>query len=162
MKVANEERHETPGTTSGPPCQKRDIAEHVTRRPVVEPETRRRNRPNHPSRPGGRRSLKKSANLPFPKNLRKSPSSVTIVEEAPAGGELHAPGAGTRLGQNRTLTNTRFPPASRERRSVPSDTVTPEKKPVSPSRTEEPDEEEIENEKPQPTKPTVEKSSQGQ
>jgi hypothetical protein len=44
---------------------------------------------------------------------------------------------------------------------VPADTVTPEKKPVAPSRAEEPDEEEIENEKPQPTKPPVKKAPKG-
>jgi hypothetical protein len=44
---------------------------------------------------------------------------------------------------------------------VPADTLTPERKQVSPIHTEEPDEDEIEDEKPQPTKPPVKKAPLG-
>jgi hypothetical protein len=71
------------------------------------------------------------------------------------------PACGTRLSQNRTLTNTRFPPAVHEKRSVPADTVIPERRLAYPPRTEEPDEDEIEDEKPQPTKPPVKKAPRG-
>jgi hypothetical protein len=44
---------------------------------------------------------------------------------------------------------------------VPADTVVPERKAGSPPRTEEPDADEIEDEKPQPTKPPVKKAPKG-
>ncbi|RPI39354.1 MAG: zinc-ribbon domain-containing protein, partial [Methanoregulaceae archaeon] len=138
---------------------KREIGEHVMRRPVVEPETRETAEPPEPPR---RQKIPEKVREP---SVPEEPAEVpqfchNCGKKLPLEANF-CPGCGTRLGQNRTLTNTRFPQASRERRSVPADTVTPEKKPVIPSRTEEPDEEEIENEKPQPTKPPVKKAPRG-
>jgi hypothetical protein len=140
---------------------KRNIPDHVMRRPVVEPEVRETDEP--PRRPK------------IHENVRSPPVYEEPVYEEPAevpqfchncGKKLpleanFCPGCGTRLGQNRTLTNTRFPPTSREKRSLPADTVIPERRPASPLRTETPDEDEIEDEKPQPTKPPVKKVPKG-
>ena len=135
---------------------RRDISEHVMRRPVVEPEERETSEP--PRRPKIHERVQEPpvqeepAELPqFCHNCgKKLPLEANFC-----------PGCGTRLGQNRTLTNPRFPPAIPEKRSVPADTVTSERRPVSPSRMEEPDEDEIEDEKPQPTKPPVKKAPKG-
>ena len=65
-----------------------------------------------------------STNLLSRKSLRKSPSSViTAGRRLPLEANF-CPGCGTRLGQNRTLTNTRCRPPPREKRSIPADTVT--------------------------------------
>jgi hypothetical protein len=136
---------------------KREISEHVMRRPVVEPEQREGAEP--PRRP----------------KIHEPPVYEAPVQEEPAevpqfchncGKKLpleanFCPGCGTRLGQNRTLTNTRFSSTPHEKRSLTADTVTPDRRPVSPPRQEEPDEDEIEDEKPQPTKPPVKKAPKG-
>ena len=138
---------------------KREISEHVMRRPVVEPETRETAETAEP--PRRPRTHEKIREPPVPEEPAEVPQFChNCGKKLPLEANF-CPGCGTRLGQNRTLTNTRFPPAHRDRRSVPADTVTPEKKPVVPSRSEEPDEEEIENEKPQPTKPPVKKAPKG-
>jgi hypothetical protein len=140
---------------------KRNISEHGMRRPVVEPELRESDEP--PRRPK------------IHENVHAPPVYEEVVHEEPAeipqfchncGKKLpleanFCPGCGTRLGQNRTLTNTRVLPTSREKRSLPADTVIPERRPAPPSRTEAPDEDEIEDEKPQPTKPPVKKAPKG-
>ena len=135
---------------------KRDISEHVMRRPIVEPEERETSEP--PRRPKIHERVQESP-------VQEEPAEVpqfchNCGKKLPLEANF-CPGCGTRLGQNRTLTNTRFPPASPEKRSVPADTVTSERRPVSPSRMEEPDEDEIEDEKPQPTKPPVKKAPKG-
>jgi hypothetical protein len=135
---------------------RRDISEHVMRRPVVEPEQRETTEP--PRRPKIHEKVheppvhEESAEVPqFCHNCgKKLPLEANFC-----------PGCGTRLGQNRTLTNNRYPPTTHEKRSVPADTVTPERRPASPPWTEEPDEDEIEDEKPQPTKPPVKKAPKG-
>ena len=137
---------------------RRDISEHVMRRPVVEPETRETaETPEPPRRP----KIPEKVREPVPEEPAEVPQFChNCGKKLPLEANF-CPGCGTRLGQNRTLTNTRFPPLHRDRRSVPADTVTPEKKPVPPSRAEEPDDEEIENAKPQPTKPPVKKAPKG-
>jgi len=72
------------------------------------------------------------------------------------------PGCGTKMSTGRTLPGSRYTPARHEKRPVPADTLVPERKQVSPHhRQEEPDEEEIEDEKPQPTKPPIKKAPKG-
>jgi hypothetical protein len=48
-----------------------------------------------------------------------------------------------------------------EKRTLPADTVTPERKHTPPPRREERDEDEIEDEKSQPTRPPVKKAPRG-
>jgi hypothetical protein len=135
---------------------KRNISEHVMRRPVVEPEERETDDP--PRRPKIHENTheppvqEEPAELPqFCHNCgKKLPIEANFC-----------PGCGTRLGQNRTLPNSRFSPASHEKRPVPADTVIPDRKPVPPLRTDAPDEDEIEDEKPQPTRPPVKKVPKG-
>lgn len=135
---------------------KRSSAEHTLRRPVVEPEQRETDEP--PRRQKIHENVhalpvhEESADVPqFCHNCgKKLPLEANFC-----------PGCGTRLGQNRTLTNTRFSQIPRERRSLPTDTVIPERRPAPPIRTEAPDEDEIEDEKPQPTKPPVKKVPKG-
>lgn len=140
---------------------KRNISEHVMRRPVVEPELRETEEP--PRRPKIHENFHSPAVHEEP--VHEEPAEVpqfchNCGKKLPLEANF-CPGCGTRLGQNRTLTNTRFPPISREKRSLPADTVIPERKPAPPLRTEAPDEEEIEDEKPQPTKPPVKKVPKG-
>jgi hypothetical protein len=135
---------------------KRDISEHVVRRPVVESE------PSETAEPPRRPKIHEKVHE---QPVHEEPAEVpqfchNCGKKLPLEANF-CPGCGTRLGQNRTLTNTRTPPVSHERRSLPADTVTPERKPASPQRTEEPDEDEIEDEKPQPTKPPVKKAPKG-
>ncbi len=135
---------------------KKEISEPSKRRPVVEPEPRETTEP--PRRP---RIHEKVREAP----LREEPGEVpqfchNCGKKLPLEANF-CPGCGTRLGQHRTLPNTRFPPAAHERRSVPADTVVPERKAAAPPRTEEPDEDEIEDEKPQPTKPPVKRAPKG-
>lgn len=141
---------------------KRDISEHVMRRPVVESETRDTAEP--PRRP----KIHEKAHEPLFHEPPVQEEAAGIPQFCHNCGKklpLEAnfcPGCGTRLGQNRTLTNTRTsPPPSREKRSVPADTVPAERRPVPPTRTEEPDDDDFEDEKPQPTKPPVKKAPKG-
>ena len=145
---------------------RRDISEHVMRRPVVE------SGPGETDEPLRRPKIHENVRE---QPVYEEPVYEEPVHEEPAGipqfchncgkklpGEANfCPGCGTRLGQNRTLTNPRIPPPSREKRYVPADTVIPERRPASPLRTEEPDEDEIEDEKPQPTKPPIKKAPKG-
>jgi hypothetical protein len=135
---------------------KRDISEHVMRRPVVEPEERETAEP--PRRPKIHERVQEPP-------VQEEPAEVpqfchNCGKKLPLEANF-CPGCGTRLGQNRTLTNPRVPPVSHEKRSVPADTVTPERRQVTPLRMDEPDEDEIEDEKPQPTKPPVKKAPKG-
>jgi hypothetical protein len=135
---------------------KRDISEHVVRRPVVEPEPRETAEP--PRRPMIHEKVREppvheeTAEIPqFCHNCgKKLPMEANFC-----------PGCGIKLSPNRTLTNARFPTTSRGKRSVPADTVTPERRPVPQPRPAEPDENEKEDEKPQPTKPPVKKAPKG-
>lgn len=140
---------------------KRNVSDHGTRRPVVEPEVRESEETP--------RKLKIHEHVPAPpvyeEPVHEEPAEVphfchNCGKKIPLEANF-CPGCGTRLGQNRTLTNTRYPPASREKRSLPADTVIPERRPASPPRTEALDEDEIEDEKPQPTKPPVKKAPKG-
>jgi hypothetical protein len=145
---------------------RRDISEHVMRRPVVESELQETEEPLR--RPKIHENVREQP-------VYEEPVYEEPVHEEPAvipqfchncgkklpGEANFCPGCGTRLGQNRTLTNPRIPPASREKRSVPADTVIPERRPAPPLRAEEPDEDEIEDEKPQPTKPPIKKAPKG-
>lgn len=144
---------------------RKDIPEHVMRRPVVEPDS-------------GEMEMREFAEPPrrpkIHEKVREPPVYEPSEPEEPAelpqfchncGKKLpveanFCPGCGTRLGQNRTLTNTRLPPTSRDKRPVPTDTVIPERKPASPPRAEEPDDD-YEDEKPQPTKPPIKKAPTG-
>jgi hypothetical protein len=135
---------------------KREISEPSKRRPVVEPEPRET--PEPPRRP---KIYEKVHEPP----VREEPAEVpqfchNCGKKLPLEANF-CPGCGTRLGQHRTLPNARFPPAAHDKRSVPADTVVPERKAGSPPRTEEPDADEIEDEKPQPTKPPVKKAPKG-
>jgi hypothetical protein len=132
-------------------------SEHVTRRPVVEPEPRETTEP--PRRP----KIHEKVHEP---PVHEEPAEVpqfchNCGKKLPLEANF-CPGCGTRLGQNRTLTNARFPSTTPpHKKSVPADTVIPERRPVPPPRSEEPDEDEIEAEKPQPTKPPVKKAPKG-
>ena len=138
---------------------KREISEHVMRRPVVESEMRETAEPRRPK-------IHEKAQEPLfhEPPVREEPAEIpqfchNCGKKLP--GEANfCPGCGTRLGQNRTLTNTRTPPP-REKRSIPADTVPAERRPSPPSRTEEPDDDDFEDEKPQPTKPPVKKAPKG-
>jgi hypothetical protein len=140
---------------------KRDTSEHVMRRPVVESETRETAEP--PRRP----RIHEKAHEP----LSHEPAAPEETAEVPQfchncgkklpGEANFCPGCGTRLGQNRTLTNTHSTQPPREKRPVPADTVPAERRSSLPSRTEEPDDEDFEDEKPQPTKPPVKKAPKG-
>jgi len=145
---------------------RRDIPEHVMRRPVVEPDS-------------GEMEMREFAEPPrrpkIHEKVREPPVYEPTEPEEPAelpqfchncGKKLpveanFCPGCGTRLGQNRTLTNARLPPTSRVKRPVPSDTVIPERKPATLPRAEEPDDDDFEDEKPQPTKPPIKKAPTG-
>ncbi|MDD1682486.1 MAG: zinc-ribbon domain-containing protein [Methanoregula sp.] len=136
---------------------KRSISEHAPpRRPVVEPEVREMEEP-----PRREKAPEKAREPP----LHEEPAEVpqfchNCGKKLPLEANF-CPGCGTRLGQNRTLPNTRFPQPSREKRALPADTVIPERKQAPQLRTEAPDEDEIEDEKPQPTKPPVKKAPKG-
>jgi hypothetical protein len=135
---------------------RRDISEHVVRRPVVEYG------PRETAEPPWRPKIHEKVHEPL---VHEEPAEVpqfchNCGKKLPLEANF-CPGCGTRLGQNRTLTNTRPPSISHEKRSLPADTVIPERRPASPQRTEEPDEDEIEDEKPQPTKPPVKKAPKG-
>jgi hypothetical protein len=165
MKVAMKSAMKPLAQSPVRPARK-SIPEHVMRRPVVEPES-------------GDMEMREFAEPPRrPKIHEKTPETPVYEPYEPEEPVEHpqfchncgkkipveanfCPGCGTRLGQNRTLTNTRLPPTPREKRPVPSDTVIPERKPVSQFRTEEPDDDDFEDEKPQPTKPPVKKAPSG-
>jgi len=136
---------------------KRNISEHVMRRPVVEPEPA-----EIAAEPPRRPIIHEKVHQP---PVHEEPADMpqfchNCGKKIPPEANF-CPGCGTRLGQNRTLPNPRFAPATLERRSVPADTVIPERRPVSSPRTKEPDEDEIEDEKPQPTKPPVKRAPKG-
>jgi hypothetical protein len=135
---------------------RRDSSEHGVRRPVVEPE------PWETAEPSRRPKIHEKVYEP---PVHEEPVEVpqfchNCGKKLPQEANF-CPGCGTRLGQNRTLTNTRFPSTPHEKRHVPADTLTPDRKQVSPLHTEEPDEDEIEDEKPQPTKPPIKKAPKG-
>jgi hypothetical protein len=135
---------------------KRNISEHVMRRPVVEPE------PTQIAEPPLKPKIHEKVHE---KPVYEEPADVpqfchNCGKKIPLEANF-CPSCGTRLSQNRTLTNTRFPPPVHEKRSMPADTVIPERRLAYPPRTEEPDEDEIEDEKPQPTKPPVKKAPRG-
>jgi hypothetical protein len=135
---------------------RRDISEHVVRRPVVESQ------PRETAEPPWRPKIHQNVHEP---PVHEEPSELpqfchNCGKKLPLEANF-CPGCGTRLGQNRTLTNTRFPPPPHEKRHVPADTLTPDRKQVSPLHPEEPDEDEIEDEKPQPTKPPIKKAPKG-
>ena len=140
---------------------KREISEHVMRRPVVESETRETAEP--PRRP----KVHEKAHEPLFHEPPVQEESAEVPQFCHNCGKklpLEAnfcPGCGTRLGQNRTLTNTRAATPPREKRSIPADTVPAERRPVLQSRAEEPDDDDFEDEKPQPTKPPVKKAPRG-
>jgi hypothetical protein len=141
---------------------KRSISEHAPpRRPVVEPEVREIEEP-----PRRQKVPEKAHEPPFQEEpVHEEPAEVpqfchNCGKKLPLEANF-CPGCGTRLGQNRTLPNSRFPQTSREKRALPADTVIPERKQAPPLRTEAPDEDEIEDEKPQPTKPPVKKAPKG-
>jgi hypothetical protein len=132
---------------------KREVSEHVTRRPVVEPgPAEPPRRPKIQERVHERPVQEEPAEVPqFCHNCgKKLPLEANFC-----------PGCGIRLALNRTLPGSRPPTGSHERRTMPADTVTPERKPAFQARAEEPDEDEIEDEKPQPTKPPVKKAPRG-
>jgi hypothetical protein len=131
---------------------KREISEHVMRRPVVEPEQREAAEP--PRRPKIHEPPVQEEPAEVPQFCHNCGKKLPLEAN-------FCPGCGTRLGQNRTLTSTRFSSTPHEKRSVQADTVTPDRRPVSPPHQEEPDEDEIEDEKPQPTKPPVKKAPKG-
>jgi zinc-ribbon domain len=140
---------------------KRDIPDHVMRRPVVEPET------TEPAEPLRRPKIQEKVHEPlfqeppFPEEPAEVPQFChNCGKKLPLEANF-CPGCGTRLGQNRTLTNTRVPTAPREKRALPADTVPAERRPASLPRTEEPDEDDFEDEKPQPTKPPLKKAPRG-
>lgn len=135
---------------------KRTSFEHTMRRPVVEAELR------EPKKPPISPAIHDTIHAP---PVREEPADVpqfchNCGKKLPLEANF-CPGCGTRLGQNRTLTNTWFSQTPREKRTLPTDTVIPERKPAPPIRTEAPDEDEIENEKPQPTKPPIKKVPRG-
>jgi hypothetical protein len=138
---------------------KREISEHVMRRPVVESEMRETAEPRRPK-------IHEKAQEPLfheppvPEEPAEIPQFCHNCGKKLPGEANFCPGCGTRLGQNRTLTSTRTPPP-REKRSIPADTVPAERRPSPPSRTEEPDDDDFEDEKPQPTKPPVKKAPKG-
>ena len=134
----------------------REVSEHVMRRPVVETG------PAEPAEPPRRPKIQEKVQKP---PLQEEPAEVpqfchNCGKKLPLEANF-CPGCGTRLGQNRTLPGSRTPSGSHERRSLSADTVTPERKPASLPRAEEPDEDEIEDEKPQPTKPPVKRAPRG-
>lgn len=134
---------------------KREVTEHVMRRPIVEPG------PSEPVEPPRRPKIQEKVREPA---VQEEPAEVpqfchNCGKKLPLEANF-CPGCGTRLGQNRTLPGSRFSSVSHERRTMPADTVTPDRKPGF-SRAEEPDEDEIEDEKPQPTKPPVKRAPKG-
>jgi len=134
---------------------RRDISEHVVRRPVVEYE------PSETPEPPRRPVMHERVHEPIEHEPAELPQFChNCGKKLPLEANF-CPGCGTRLGQNRTLPHPRSPPVSHDKRSLSADTVTPERRPPSPQRVEEPDEEEIEDEKPQPTKPPVKKAPKG-
>jgi hypothetical protein len=140
---------------------KRDLSEHVIRRPVVEPEERETAEP--PRRPKIHERVQEPRAREPP--VHEEPAELpqfchNCGKKLPLEANF-CPGCGTRLGQNRTLTGSRAPAASHEKRSVPADTVIPERRPSASPRMDEPDEDEMEDEKPQPTKPPVKKAPRG-
>ena len=135
---------------------RRDLSEHVVRRPVVEPEARET--PEPPRRP---KVHEKAREPPVQEETAEVPQFChNCGKKLPLEANF-CPGCGTRLSPNRTLTNARFTTTTRGKRSMPSDTVTPERRPVPQPRPEEPDENEKEDEKPQPTRPPVKKAPKG-
>ena len=145
---------------------RRDIPDHVMRRPVVEPDSgdmEMREFAEPPRRP----KIHEKVHEPpayEPSDHEEPPEVPQFCHNCGKKIPVEAnfcPGCGTRLGQNRTLTNARLPPTAREKRPVPADTVIPERKPVSAFRAEEPDDDDFEDEKPQPTKPPIKKAPSG-
>jgi hypothetical protein len=165
MKVAMKSAMKPLAQSPVRPARK-DIPEHVMRRPVVEPdagdmemrefaEPSRRPKIHEKTRePPAYEQSEPEEPVEHPQFCHNCGKKIPVEAN-------FCPGCGTRLGQNRTLTNTRLPPTSREKRPVPADTVIPERKPVSPLRAEEPDDDDFEDEKPQPTKPPVKKAPTG-
>jgi hypothetical protein len=160
MKVAMKSAMKPPMPPHVRPPRK-EVSDHVARRPVVESQTA-------------------EAEAPVTEPLRKQKPRETVAHEPPVREEpaeipqfchncgkklpLEAnfcPGCGIRLAQNRTLTSPRSTPPPRERRTVPADTVIPDRKAAPISRPEAPDEDEIEDQKPQPTKPPIKKAPKG-
>ncbi len=140
---------------------RRDIPDHVMRRPIVEPEMA------EPAEQPRRPKIHEKTQEPLFQEPAAQEEPAVVPQfchncgKKLPGEANFCPGCGTRLGQNRTLTNTRTPPPSREKRPVPADTVPAERRPASLPRAEEQDEDEIEDEKPQPTKPPVKKAPKG-
>jgi hypothetical protein len=143
---------------SQPPARqiRRDVPDRVIRRPVVESESEEK-------APSPKR-------LQIQENVQEKPAHEEVADVPQfchnCGKKLpleanFCPGCGTRLGQNRTLTGARFPGSHHQKKTLPSDTITAEKKASPPPRTEEPDEDEIEDERPQPTKPPLKKAPKG-
>jgi len=144
---------------------RREVTEHPARRPVVESDYK------EPATPSRRPHI--DENVPEPV-AREVPEKGFVTKEVPetpqfchnCGKKLpieanFCPGCGTRLSQNRTIPNARFPSSHHTRKTIPADTVTPERRPAPESRAEEPDEDEIEDLKPQPTKPPIKKAPRG-
>ncbi len=135
---------------------RRDSYEHVVRRPVIEPGTGETAEP-----PRQQKTREKAYEPPVHEEPGEVPQFCHNCGKKLPQEANFCPGCGTRMSQNRTLTNTRFPSSPHEKRPVPADTLIPDRKQVSPHRTEEPDEDEIEDEKPQPTKPPIKKAPSG-
>ncbi len=169
MKVAMKSAMKPLATPMTRPARK-DMPEHVPRRPVVEPE------PAEVPEPPRKQRVRERVQEPLREPVREQePERELPPRDEPAGipqfchncgtklplEANFCPGCGTRLGQGRTLTGTRTTTPPRERRSGPSDTVIPERKPVPPPKAEEEDEDEIESEKPQPTRPPIKKAPKG-
>jgi len=157
MKVAMKSAMK-PLTQQGQKPVRREVTERIVRRPVVESES------NEPAPTVKRPQIyEKPEEKPEPEAVPEVPEIPQFCHNCGKKLPLEAnfcPGCGTRLGQNRTLTGARFPSTHHHKKTLPSDTVT-DRKPVPPPRTEEPDEDEIEDEKPQPTKPPVKKAPKG-
>jgi len=138
---------------------RREVTERVVRRPVVESES------TEVAPPAPRPQIyEKVEEKPAPAEVPDIPEVPQFCHNCGKKLPLEAnfcPGCGTRLGQNRTLTGARVPSTHHHKKSHPSDTLTGERKSPPPQRTEEPDEDEIEDERPQPTKPPVKKAPKG-
>jgi hypothetical protein len=169
MKVAMKSAMKPLGQPQIPPAR-REVTAHPARRPVVESDYK------VPAAPPRRPHI--DENMPEPVTYEVAekvvPEKEVFVKEVPetpqfchnCGKKLpleanFCPGCGTRLSQNRTIPNARFPSSHHSRKTIPADMVNHERRTPPDIRAEEPDEDEIEDLKQQPTKPPIKKAPRG-